>query len=345
MKVLMIGAGRDVKGGVSTVVNQYYEAGLDKLVDLTYVPTMIDGNKLKKFIVAIRAYVIFSIMLKEADVVHVHMSHRASFFRKSYFIKKAHKKNKKIIIHMHGSEFDVFYEKECSDKQKEFVREIFCMADAVIALSNEWKEKLSSICDSNKICVLNNAVKIPSFRRSSYNDKNVLFFGRLGKRKGTYDLLRAIPVVLSKIPQAHFYLGGDGDVQEVLNIIKENGLQETVEYVGWVQGEEKIKLLEQCSVFVLPSYHEGMPMAILEAMSFGEVVVSTNVGGIPQVIESGVNGYLHEPGNINQLVSSLLIALESDNKNFIGNNAFKTIYNSFNIENNLSELIKLYNRI
>ena len=102
MKVLMIGAGRDVKGGVSTVVNQYYEAGLDNLVDLTYIPTMEDGNKLRKLKVATKAYLEYLRVLNKVDIVHVHMSHRASFFRKRYFINAAYRKNKKIIIHMHG---------------------------------------------------------------------------------------------------------------------------------------------------------------------------------------------------------------------------------------------------
>ncbi len=103
MKVLMIGAGRNVKGSVSAVVNQYYEAKLDELVDLRYISTMEDGNNVKKIFIAFRAYMQFCSVLNEFDIVHVHMSSRLSFSRKSYFIRRAYKSNKRVIIHMHST--------------------------------------------------------------------------------------------------------------------------------------------------------------------------------------------------------------------------------------------------
>lgn len=345
MKVLMIGAGRDVKGGVSTVVNQYYEAGLDNLVDLTYIPTMEDGSKIKKLLVAAKAYSSFCKVINDIDIVHIHMSHRASFYRKSRFIEKAASAGKKIIIHMHGSEFDVFYEKECNDKQKAYVKRIFSMVDIVIALSEEWKNKLSVICNPGKIIVLHNAVILPDFERTDYSDKNILFLGRLGKRKGAYDLLEAIPGVLDVVPDAHLFLGGDGDMEEIKRIIEEKSLSGSVFYIGWVTGEKKDKMLRKCSVFTLPSYHEGMPMAILEAMSYGQIVVSTNVGGIPKVIDNDINGFLVTPGDIENLSQKLIIALTNPNKNYIGSGARKTVFDKFNMKKNIRILTDIYSKL
>ncbi len=344
MKVLMIGAGRGVKGGVSTVVNQYYEAKLEEKVDLCYIPTMEDGNKIKKVLVAIKAYIKFLYVVKKFDILHVHMSHRASFYRKSYFIKKAYSLGKKIVIHMHGSEFDVFYNDECDDVKKKEIRDVFSCADAVIALSEEWKEFLATICDRNKISVLYNAVIIPEYVRDDYSDKNVLFLGRLGKRKGTYDLIEAIPSVLKKVPNAKFYIGGDGDIEQVMEIVRNKGLEAHIQYIGWIKGEQKVDMLKKCSVFTLPSYHEGMPMAILEAMSYGEIVVSTTIGGIPKVISDGKNGYLIEPGNIEQLAEKIIVSLIGENKKAIGENAYRTIIDDFNMINNVEKLIELYSK-
>ena len=95
--------------------------------------------------------------------------------------------------------------------------------------------------------------------------------------KGVYDLLEAIPSVLKIVPDAHFYLGGDGDIEAGSKIIVDNGLSSSVEYIGWVSGDKKDEMLRKCSVFTLPLYHEGMPMSLLEAMSYGDVVVTTNV--------------------------------------------------------------------
>ena len=102
MKVLMIGPGRGLKGGISSVVESYYNVGLDKLVDLDYLETFTDGTKIKKIIFAIKSLLKFTNKAKDSDIVHIHMSSRGSFYRKSLFVKKAYKMNKKIIIHIHG---------------------------------------------------------------------------------------------------------------------------------------------------------------------------------------------------------------------------------------------------
>ena len=90
----MVGPGRGVKGGISTVVNSYYDLGLDKKVELRYIASMEDGNKLKKLLVAVRAYIKFCLILDSYDIVHVHMAAQASFIRKSLFIKRAYKRKK-----------------------------------------------------------------------------------------------------------------------------------------------------------------------------------------------------------------------------------------------------------
>lgn len=337
----MIGAGRDVKGGVSTVVNQYYEIGLDNQIDLCYIPTMEDGNKVKKVFICIKAYLEFCKKIKSFDIVHVHMSHRASFYRKRLFIKKANRTGKKILIHLHGSEFDVFYKNECNEKQKNEIKRIFDMASVVVVLSEEWQKKAMDFCNPDKLIVLYNAVKIPDFKRFDYDDNNVLFLGRLGNRKGSFDLLKAVPEVLKIVSDAHFYLGGDGEIAQTQEMIRKLGIEKTVSYIGWVTGEEKKDMLKKCSTFVLPSYHEGMPMALLEAMSYGDAVISTTVGGIPKVIQNGYNGLLIEPGDIKGLTDAIIRVLTND-KPFLGQNAFKTIEEKFNAEKNIIILLEIY---
>lgn len=344
-RVLMLGAARDVKGGVSTVVNQYYEAGLGNIVDLKYIETMKEGAKVKKLFVAAKAYYEFKINIKYYDIVHIHMASRASFFRKSIFIKLAYKAGKKIIIHMHGAEFDIFYDKECDNKKKKIVNEIFNMADIVIALSDQWKEYLSCICDKKKIIVLYNAVNIPDFRRENYDNKNILFLGRLGKRKGIYDLIEAGKRITEIEPDVHFYVAGDGEIEECKKICIENNLTNHITFLGWIRGREKEEYLKKCSIFVLPSYGEGMPMSVLEAMSYGMIVVSTYVGGIPEIIKHEKNGYLFNPGDVESLVKYILESLEKDKKEYIGKNACKTILHRFNAKKNIVYLKKIYSEL
>lgn len=341
---MMIGAGRDVRGGVSSVVNSYYEAGLDKLCELTYLPTMKDGNKLYKLLVAFGARLRFETLIKQVDILHVHMSADNSFYRKAVFIRKAYKERKKIIIHMHGSTFDLFYKERCNDEQKRQVKEIFAMADKVIALSEDWKEFLAEyICDAEKIEVIYNAVKIPEPYGKDYSNQKMLFLGILGQRKGTYDLLEVLPEIFQNYPDSHVYFGGDGEQKQAEQLCREKGITEHVTFLGWVRGAEKEKLLKECSIYVLPTYHEGMPMSILEAMAYGMAVVSTYVGGIPHIITSGENGLLCEAGDKGQLYIFLDSVLKDIKlKAMFGTEARKTLENKFNIQIVIENLLRMY---
>lgn len=347
MKVLMIGAGRDVRGGVSSVVNSYYDAGLDKLCELTYLPTMEDGSKLKKLLVAAGARVHFERLIRGNDILHVHMSADNSFYRKAVFIRKAHKEGKKIIIHMHGSTFDLFYKERCNAAQKQQVREIFAMADKVIALSEDWKEFLAEyICDEQKIVVIYNAVKIPEAYPKDYTNRKMLFLGIMGQRKGTYDLIEVLPEILSKYPDSHIYFGGDGEREQAEQLCMEKGIADHVTFLGWVRGAEKEKLLKECGIYVLPTYHEGMPMSILEAMSYGMAVVSTYVGGIPHIITDGENGLLCEAGDKAALQEKLLKLLEDENlRERLGQNAYETMARNFDVKENVKRVYGIYEEL
>lgn len=346
-KILMVGPGRDVMGGISTVVNSYYALGLEKKVKFRYIPSMEDGNKIKKMIVAFNAYIEFLLCIREYDILHVHMAAQASFTRKSLFIKKAKKVGKKIIIHQHSADFDDFYFKQSDEKKQKQIKEIFAMADIVIVLSEEWARFFGdNICDSKKIIILYNGVIVPNYLKEDYTDRNVLFLGRLGERKGSYDLLKAIPAVLKEVPDAHFYLGGDGDIDRSQKIIDENDLGAYVELLGWVRNTEKESYLKKCSTFILPSYHEGMPMSVLEAMSYGLATISTNVGGIPQIIENRANGVRIEAGNIVAIKDSLVEMLsDSALRSKYGKAAYQTIRKKFNAECNIDRMVEIYRHL
>jgi len=343
-KVLMIGPGRDVMGGISTVVNSYYELGLDSQVRLKYITSMEDGSYIKKMWIAIKAYLQFCSCVKDYDIVHIHMAAQASFKRKSLFIKKAHQAGKIIIIHSHAADFDDFYFKQSDDKKREEIKYIFSLSDKVITLSKEWGDFFGKyICEPDKIAVLHNTVILPNYKKIDYGDHNILFLGRLGDRKGTYDLLKVVPDILKVVPDVMFYIGGDGDVKQCREITERNDIAGHVQFLGWVRGEEKEVYLKKCSIFTLPSYHEGMPMSVLEAMSFGLATVTTNAGGIPQIIDNGMDGIRIEAGDIEALKQSLIKLLtEEEFKRQIGQNGYLKIIKCFNAQKNFSHLLRIY---
>lgn len=344
MKVLMIGADRNVKGGISSVVNQYYAGGLDKLVELKYIPTMKDGSKIKKSIVMIKAFITFVMVIRNYDILHVHMSKGASFYRKSIFIKIAYKFNKKIIIHMHSGAIDIFYNSLSKQRRKYFIN-IFELVDCVIVLSNKWKIFFEQICKIKGIYIIPNSVMIEKFEREDYYNHNFLCLGRLGKNKGTFDMLQVIPKLILDYPDICFYFAGDGEIEKCKQIAKNNEIENNVIFPGWISGKEKKDLLKHCSNFILPSYSEGMPMSILEAMSYRCIVISTNVGGIPEVIKSRENGFLISAGNIIEIEKTIRFILKSDRKKEIADNGYKTVNENYNIEKCIYKLLSLYEKI
>ena len=343
-RVLMAGPARDVTGGVSAVVNSYYACGMDRQISLTYLPTMKDGSKIKKALVFAGAYLRFGSLMKRADILHVHLSPRASYARKAILIKRAHRMGKRIILHQHGGDFERFYEKECGGKKQARIREVFAMADVVIVLSEEWRDFFANgICDPARIVVMHNGAVLPDDTKHDYSGHNVLMLGKLREQKGVYDLLDAIPEILRQVPDAQFFLCGDGDMTECRQKAEELGCSEHVRTPGWIDRKAAEEAFASCSTFILPSHFEGMPMSLLEAMGHGLACIATDVGGIPQVIKNGENGILIRPKAPDEIASALISLLnDSSLRKRLGEAGAQTVRRNFDARENVEKILSLY---
>ena len=124
--------------------------------------------------------------------------------------------------------------------------------------------------------------------------------------------------------KAIFRVGGNGETEKLQQRIKEYGLDNIVKFEGWVSGEKKQGLLRNTDVYILPSYNEGLPISILEAMSYSKPILSTTVGGIPEIVDAG-NGILIEAGNKEQLWQSIqsFIHFTDEELTAMGTNSLK----------------------
>lgn len=342
-KILMIGPARKVQGGMSTVVNNYYDRGLDKKINVKFNPTMEEGSKLKKIFIMIKALLIH-IVTFNYDILHVHMASDTSFYRKSIYINISKFYGKKVIIHVHGAEFKEFYRDECDESNQKYVRKIFNMADKVIALSEEWAEFLKELCSEEKIQVIYNSIAVPkNDGNKNYKNNIVLFLGRLGKRKGIYDLMDVIPELIKEDKNIIFNILGDGEIEEVRELCIKRDLSKNVRVLGWLEGEEKERVIRESTIFALPSYNEGMPMSILEGMGYALPIVSTDVGGISQQVINDENGFLITAGDKDMLKDSLTKLIRSESlKKKMGERSYEIVNKKFNIDNGIVELLKLY---
>lgn len=343
-KVLMVGPDRSVHGGISGVVNNYYEAGLDRRIDLRYIGTMVEGSKGKKLAQAVKAYFVFLIRLPGCEIVHVNVASDASYYRKSVFIRTAKAFRKKIVIHQHGGDFQGFYEKELGDGGRRSVKKVLSMGDAFLVLGAAWKDFFGTIIDRNRITVLPDAIRMPERAEKQYGVHKILFLGRLCREKGIGELLAVMPALRERYPNVRLCLGGIWEDQD----LKEQALSmgQYVEELGWVSGEEKRRYLQECDIFVMPSYFEGQSVAILEAMAARCGIVASRTGGIPDMIVEGETGLFAEPKDEETLAQSLSRLLEDPGLcRTLGENARKKAEAEFSMEQNMERLLGIYERI
>lgn len=346
LKILMLGPARNVKGGMTAVVDNYFDYGLDKEVDLKYIETKNDKNIIRKLVKMFIGYFEYIINLKKYDIIHIHMSSRKSTIRKGIYLKTAKRYNKQAILHIHGGEYKIFYENECNERQKKRVREILNLADKIIVLSEEWKNFFKGLVEEEKIEVIYNSIVIPKDFEKNLNTQKILFLGRIGPKKGIYDLLDVIEELIKKYPKLMLYVGGDGETDNIKRIIAERNIENNVKFLNWVKGEEKEKLLRECSFYILPSYNEGMPISVIEAMAYKNVTISTEVGGIPSLIKNMENGILVKPGDKEALYKNLELLLEDDKlRKKLSDAARIRAEKDFNINSNMKKILDLYNNL
>jgi glycosyltransferase involved in cell wall biosynthesis len=352
-QVMMFGPDLAATSGISAVINNWIEAGIYDEVELDYVSTLDDyvpGKYFTKFKNGIRSYLrILRTKSNSVDIVHIHMSSGMSFYRKSIIFLIAKLKKYKVVVHLHGSRFKEFYE-EGNGFQKKLIKLLFDKSDGIFVLSNSWKKFVKEkISINKKIYILHNGSSVEKFGDKIVNDGSdvlIVFMGRLGKRKGTYDLIEAFREVIKEVPNVKLLLGGDGDIEDVKSLISNLDLSDKVRVLGWVSGSDKIMTFRKADIYVLPSYNEGLPGSILEAMSAGAPIVTTPVGGIPEAVKDGENGFLIKPGDINNLSSKLIVLCKDEQLRIkMGNASKKIIQSKFDIKLIINDLVEYYQSI
>ena len=309
MKILVIGPSpTKSKGGMATVIDEIQkDKDLNSKFDIEIYESYIDGNKLKVALFSIISFIRFYFTKRNYDIYHIHAASYGSTFRKGWYVRAVKKWEKKVILHIHGAEYMIFYQKS---RRKKKIISILNSVDKIIALSSEWKRKFEETFGVQNCIVLENGIDMnklmPAVSDNCGHPHSFVMLGRLGKRKGTYDLIKALEKVKKEIADITCYLAGDGEIDKCTQLVKEKGLENNIIIVGWIDFEKKLELLKKSSVLILPSYNEGLPMAILEGMACGKAIISTTVGAIPEVIK-GDSGILVSPGDIEALSQACLI--------------------------------------
>jgi glycosyltransferase involved in cell wall biosynthesis len=306
MNVLMLGPGLGVQGGISTVERMTL-AALPGKVRAVHVATMDGGSKLRKLLTYLRALARVC-TAGRPDVAHLHFASRASSVRKMALARLMLARGCKVVMHAHGGAYREYWA-SLSPRAQHRNLAVLRRIDALIVMGEGWREFYVSIgVPREKVVVLPNPVALPAAlpRRERIGKITFVYLGLIAAHKGTFDLVEA----LGRLPQStlakvRVVIAGNGEDRELQRRIRALSLQEAVEVRAWLGPEERDALLASAEAFVLPSYNEGLPMALLESMAWGLAPVVAPVGGIPEVVEDERTGLLVRSGDLAGLAAAI----------------------------------------
>lgn len=297
--VLFVGPGG--RGGIASVLEVYRTM----FIPFNFIKTYIDGGKAAKTVAAACGYAAIAARLfhdRKIRIVHVHSASYASFWRKSVVIRLAKAMGRKVIFHCHSGAFKTFY-----DANPDKIKKTLLKCDQIIALSEQWRDFFNSIGFSNTE-VINNVIPVPQIapKASSDGKFHVVFLGKITEAKGIYDLIDALRANRERFAgKLVLHVGGNGEVDRFRSLTADPALSDMITYEGWVEGTKKAGLFNQMDALILPSYIEGVPICLLEAMSYGKPVITTPIGGIPSIVTDGHNGLIVQPGDKDGIAAAL----------------------------------------
>jgi glycosyltransferase involved in cell wall biosynthesis len=336
-------------GGMAQVTRNLSETKLFSAFRTRVIITHDGGGIGRRIVFFLKALAELTHLLLASKValVHVQMAAHGSCWRKSVFLLLAQLFGVPTLLHQH-SDFRDFYEKECGPLRRWFIRYVLEHASTVIVLSDRLHAYVAATAARAHVVTIHNFVNLKRLSEAERvcmprSSNTILFMGLIGQRKGIYDLVRALPAVIKEVPEARLVAAGPGELDAVRSCARERGVDERVLLPGLVSGFDKLRLLEEAALYVLPSYTEGVPLSILEAMSVGLPVIATPVGGIPDVLRDGEDGYLVPPGSQRELADRIIELLNNQElRERMGENARHRLHSKFSPDIAVPAFIALY---
>lgn len=340
-RILMIATSRKTRGGVTAVLKKYEESLLWSECECRWLETHRDGNIITKLYYSVVAFIQALFIIPYYDIIHVHTSRPPSALRKLPFLAYARLWNKKVIVHLHFFETHIVF----SPRYRGLYGMLCRLAHKVVVLSQRAKQEYASdIIPAHKMQVIYNPVTTIINTQTKYHRKNhILFAGLLTPLKGYKDLIRAFATIAPKYPDWKLVLAGNGEIQEAAELAQKLNIASQVELPGWVSGEDKHQYFSEASIFCLPSYSEGFPMAVLDAWAYHLPVVTTPVGGLTDVLVDQENAMVFEIGNIDMLALKLSQLIENPEfRSTIANESSRLAQTQFDMTTIYNNLKRLY---
>lgn len=339
-KILLVGPLPPTVGGITTLIQGILNSDLSSKYELSTFDTQRPtygqfkdvwdytllirigfSSFIKSFVWTISHIIIFPFVLlrKRPDIVHINTASYWVFWENAIYALASKIFQKKVIFHIHGGGFEEFYSKS-NFFLKFLLQQILIISDKVFVLSRHWQSFMAKITPANKISIIENFVE-SSFTNDLRNEYvgskrifTILFVGGQGaKLKGLFDVVYAATIVRRQTNNVLFVLVACSGVEGLCALCQKKGLASIVRILGYLHGSDKTKVFSESDIFLLPSYAEGLPITMLEAMAAGLPIIATPVGAIPDVIQDGTNGFLIEAGDYQSLAEKILLLKDNPN--------------------------------
>lgn len=258
---------------------------------------------------------------KSYDVIHINPSfNMKSLLRDGLFMIILRIARQNVLVFFHGWDEALSASVRVSRLKRGLIKTTFGYGKEILVLADSFRQQLVDMGISESrislITTMFDGDKLKALdRQRMVNGRTVLFLSRFVAEKGLFELIDAFARLLMEYPDARLIMAGDGpDRYKLEQMVKDHGLSDSVSLPGYLRGDEKKNVLASSDIFVLPTYYgEGCPVSMLEAMAAGLAIISTPVGGIPDVLKDGENGVLlpqADPSLIYQALKKLMSSPE-----------------------------------
>ena len=308
-RVLVVGSAEQSAGGVASVIRLIKKTPAWKEFNCYWLGTQIQRNYLWKLWYAVKANILALFIIWRYDIVHFHtVPDRICLIIQMPIFLLALLGRKHIIMHIH-----------MGNQLKDHAQNrlfLWCLkrADLIILLAKKWQKLFQEMYAdiTTPTTVLYNACEEVPEVPFEEKEKVIIMAAYFNDNKAPDLLLKAWQKIGRRHPDLRVYMLGNGEVERYQRMAKEMGLADTVTFTGYIVGKEKEEFFRKASILCMCSYEEGFPMVVLEAWAYSICVVTTPVGGLPDVLEDGRNALVFDFGNWEGMADRLSYIIEHE---------------------------------
>jgi glycosyltransferase involved in cell wall biosynthesis len=319
--VVLTPLGQGGRGGIDRLMDEIRSALPSRdaqSIDVRFLTTRGNGRIIWSplFMLQAALTLIWLKVSRRADVVHINVSSDGSTYRKlslSYVVRAL---RIPYVVHLHSGSYREFWDR-ASKPLSRAIDGLFAHSTRVIVLGSIWKKYVDEKCPAvnSRTVIVPNATRAAASmkpQKSADAPLGILYLGKLAGHKGTPELVSALSRV-ADLKNWSAVLAGNGEVDETREQVAKLGLSERVSLPGWVDDDAVQTYLQSSDILVLPSYYENLPMSVIEAFAHGVTVITTPVGGIPDIVQHENTGLLVPPGDVDALTEALRRLLTDSN--------------------------------